>query len=39
VGKGSRVYKASAQSLKTIKSSLRPRARAPEVRAGGEVEA
>jgi hypothetical protein len=39
VSKGSRVCKTSAQSPKTIKSSLGPRARALEVRAGEGVEA
>jgi hypothetical protein len=39
VSKGSRVRKASVQSPKTIKSSLRPRAKAPEVGASKEVKA
>jgi hypothetical protein len=39
VSKGFKVYKAFAQSPETIKSSLRPRAKASEVEAGGGVEA
>jgi hypothetical protein len=39
VSKGSGVYKASAQSPKTIKSSPGPRARAPKVGAGKGIEA
>jgi hypothetical protein len=39
VGEGSKVCKASAQSPKTIKSSLGPRAKAPEVGANGGVKA
>jgi hypothetical protein len=39
VNKGSKVYKTSAQSPKTIKSSPRPRARALKVGAGKEVKA
>jgi hypothetical protein len=39
VNKGSGVYKASAQSPKTIKSSPGPRARAPEIEANKGVKA
>jgi hypothetical protein len=39
VNKGSRVCKTSAQSPKTIESSPRLKAKAPEVRANKEVKA